>query len=205
MLPTELDLAAWREELDACHGVLLTGGGDVAPQCYGDTWQHDQTYGIDPDRDRVEIALVRWAVEQDKPLFAICRGIQVLNVALGGTLFQHVPDAFPSDNPVQHRGDMAHRDRPVHAVAIEPASRLAAIMGATCAEVNSFHHQAIRDLAAGLRVVARAPDGVIEAVEMPTRRYALGVQWHPEDMAFSAPDMMRLFESFVQASAGDSC
>jgi putative glutamine amidotransferase len=177
---------------------MLTGGGDVDPSLFGEA-AHPATYEVDRQRDEMEIALARWALRDDKPLFAICRGIQVMNVALGGSLVQDLPTQWP--NALPHSGSQhgLPRHEAAHSVTIEPDTRLARILGATRVPVNSFHHQAINRLAEGLRIVARADDGVIEAVEAPHRRYYLGVQWHPEDMAPERADMMRLFREFVAA------
>ncbi|MFN3704877.1 MAG: gamma-glutamyl-gamma-aminobutyrate hydrolase family protein [Thermoflexales bacterium] len=194
-----IPLDVLREALDACDGVMLTGGGDVNPKRYSEDYIHPEVYGVDEDRDHVEIELAKLAVAADKPLFAICRGVQVLNVALGGTLHQHLPEL----TPIEHRGHNRPRQEPAHEVQIEPGTRLAQIIGTDRAEVNSFHHQAIDTVAHGLCVAARAPDGLVEAVEMPHKRFVLGVQWHPEDMFDSSPPMRCLFEAFVKACAGE--
>lgn len=180
-------------------GLLLTGGGDVDPSRYGES-AHDKVYGVDHARDAVELNLVQRAVELGVPIFAICRGIQVLNVALGGTLVQDLP----SQGYEGHWGDSDKRGEPVHdVVVVQPESCLAEILKVERVKVNSFHHQAIKALGRGLVVTARSPDGVIEAVELEGKPFVLGVQWHPEDM----PEMIALFRAFVQAcqERGECC
>lgn len=196
LVPVTISLEEQRRLLFEADGLLLTGGGDVDPARYGES-PHEAVYGVSEARDEAELNLVRWAVEADKPLFAICRGIQVMNVALGGSLIQDLPTQAPS--PIVHRGNNDDRDEPVHPIRVQAQSRLAGILGTEQTRVNSFHHQAVKQIADGLVPIAHAPDGVIEAVEMPGRRHVLGVQWHPEEMAQDVPAMMRLFEAFVAA------
>lgn len=204
-------LRALYELLD---GLLLTGGEDIAPERYGETEVH-ATVAVVPDRDALEFTLLEWALADGLPLLAICRGLQLLNVALGGSLYQDLPSQRP--------GHLGHdqmkaeppwpRTEPHHPVIVQPGSALADCLGAERVEVNSMHHQGIRALAPALRAVAHAPDGLVEAVEArdPGRGgFLLGVQWHPEELARStdAPSR-RLFERFVAAvgkaaSAGPS-
>lgn len=202
LLPTTLALESWRAVYESADGVMLSGGGDVDPSLFGEP-AHQETYGVDRRRDDVEMALTRWALQDDKPLFAICRGIQVMNVALGGSLIQDLPSMLES--AISHNGNYSgfERDEVAHSVRIERGTRLAGIVGAGDVGVNSFHHQALKDVAEGLVVTSRAPDGVIESVELPAKRYYIGVQWHPEEMAAEREDMMRLFRAFVEACAGD--
>jgi putative glutamine amidotransferase len=185
--------------LDRLDGVLLSGGGDIDPALFGEEL-HPATCEIEPDRDRVELTLARWVVERDLPFLAICRGIQVLNVALGGSLVQDIPSQVP--DALQHSFDRktTPRDYLAHPVKIDPNSHLARIMQLEVAQTNSWHHQSIKQAAHGLRVTATAPDGVIEAVEVPGRRYAIGVQWHPEWMFEKWVAHRRLFEELVKAS-----
>jgi len=157
---------------------------------------------VDPPRDAVEIQLIRWAAEDRKPVLAVCRGIQVVNVAMGGTLYQDVArqlpqamkhDYFPTkDNP--------SRDYLAHTIDTRRGSRLGDALGAAPALVNSMHHQAIKQLAPGLAVTAHAADGVIEAVEADGPQFLVGVQWHPEELAERDPGMYRLFTAFVDAA-----
>jgi putative glutamine amidotransferase len=200
LLPTALDHAAWRDMYAQADGVLLSGGGDVEPGVFGED-RHPATDDINPERDDIEIALARWALEDDKPVFAICRGIQVVNVALGGSLIQDIPSQ--RGQSIEHRGSAigAARDQVLHEVCIDPGTRIAGVFGQGNVGVNSFHHQAIKVLGDGLIITSRAPDGIIESVEAPGKRYYLGVQWHPEEMTEGRDDMLSLFQSFVDASS----
>lgn len=174
------------EVLTWCDGVLLPGGIDMHPARYGEA-SHPTVTEVNEARDEYEIALVRAALEADIPLLAICRGMQVLNVALGGTLTQHLDD------------DGMHRDA-IHRVELEPGSRLARVMGAHAVDVSSYHHQSVDRLAPGLRVVGRAADGCIEALEH-VEAPVLAVQWHPEDDAHLAAAQQALFDDLVVRSA----
>lgn len=197
LLPVGLQPATLRGLYSRLDGLLLSGGGDLDPACYG-AGPHPSVSGVDPRRDKAELALARWAALEDKPFFGICRGAQVLNVALGGTLYR---DLGEHPGALQHTFDWpAHpHDRRAHPVQVAEASRLASILGLPVLEVNSLHHQACRDLAPGLQAVARAPDGLVEALELPGRRFALAVQWHPECFPH-APEMRALFSHFVRAA-----
>lgn len=181
--------------LELVDGLVLAGGGDMDPSHYGGD-AHETLYSVDAGRDRLELELARRIVDRGQPTLAICRGMQVLNVALGGTLIEHLPAEVGED--VLHR--KPPRDPIPHAVTIAPDSQLAAIAGATEAAPMSWHHQAIRALAPGLRVVARAPDGTIEAVESSSHPWLIGVQWHPELTAEKDPAQQRLFDALVEAS-----
>jgi putative glutamine amidotransferase len=187
------------EELIEClDGLLLTGGADIDPVLYGEP-AHPTT-NSDPLRDRFEIPLARAAVASGLPLFAICRGVQVLNVAEGGTLVQDIPSAVRSDLP--HAIDVP-KDAVAHSIRITPGSRLAeslgpAAGGGTC-DVNSRHHQAVKDVAPGFVVTATSADGVIEAIERPGAAFCLGVQWHPENF-WRSGQFAPLFAAFVEAA-----
>jgi putative glutamine amidotransferase len=207
-LPDPVLLRSVYERVDA---LLLPGGGDVAPEHFGEP-AHEKCERPDPDRDRTELALVRWCIEDHKPLLAICRGIQVLNVALGGSLYQDIEAQVPGAG--RHDWSPGYpRDHLAHTVSVLPDTYLAAtlepgglpprsVSGQVARlEVNSLHHQAIKDLAPGLRVVARAPDGLIEAVELEGHPFALGVQWHPEELAAKDDRAQRLFEALIGAIA----
>ncbi len=184
--------SAWLGRLD---GLLLSGGADVDPRFYGEERHHDNVT-VQLARDRYELALVQAAVAGEVPIFAICRGIQVLNVALGGTLVQDIPCDVPQALPHRQTAPRTVGTHPVHTAA---GSFLATTLGSNPYATNSFHHQAIKDLAPGLVVTAHTPDGIIEAVEHPGRRFLVGVQFHPEDMAAHDPRMRALFAAFVQA------
>lgn len=202
LAPVTLNERDLRAMYDLAGGVMLAGGADVDPALFGEA-RHEKTAGIDPDRDRAEFLLARWAVADDKPLFGICRGIQSLNVAFGGSLIQDIPSQWPTT--LQHNGhyDGATREQVLHTVRAEPGSRVAQMLAASEAGVNSFHHQAVRQVAQGFVVTSRAGDGVIESIELPDRRFVVGVQWHPEEMSESRADMMRLFVTFVNAVTND--
>ncbi len=200
LLPTVVSLESWRAMYESADGILLSGGGDVDPARFGEL-PHEKTYGVDPERDEVEMALARWALQDDKPLFAICRGIQVVNVALGGSLIQDLPSQRGGDVPHDGTANGFARHQVAHTVRVEPGTHIAQIIGPGELEVNSFHHQALKRIADGLVVTSRSPDGVVESVELPGKRYYIGVQWHPEEMAADREDMMRLFCIFVEACA----
>jgi putative glutamine amidotransferase len=181
--------------LDGVDGLLLTGGEDVDPAHYGAP-PHPRLGEVHPQRDAFEIALVRAALERRLPTLAICRGIQVANVALGGTLVQDIGSECP--NALTHDGDW-DRDQRVHPLSVTPASRLAHAIGATELEVNSLHHQAVAKLAPGLTAVAHAPDGIIEGAEWSDDDWwFVGAQWHPEELTASKEPWDRsLFSAFA--------
>jgi len=197
LLPTSLPINALPELVNRFDGFVLSGGGDVDPALYGG--HLDATvHSIDPERDAFECALIPLVLQADKPLLAICRGAQILNVALGGSLYEDIPSALPA--ALRHDWyPNIPRDYLAHTVEIEQGSRLAEILGTRKLRTNSLHHQAIRQPAPALEVVARAEDGVIEAVELPEKRFAIGVQWHPECLP-EEPAMQRLFSEFVNAA-----
>jgi putative glutamine amidotransferase len=177
-------------------GLVLTGGGDIDPSVW-DGPSHETVYMTDSSRDSLELSLARLAVSRGLPLLAICRGVQVLNVALGGTLHVHVPDVV--GDSVTHR--LPPREPVPHPVFVEESCSLAAVMGATEVSPMSWHHQSLDKLGDGLRATAHAPDGIIEAVELEGHPWLVGVQWHPELTASSDPTQARLFSSFVAAAA----
>jgi putative glutamine amidotransferase len=172
-------------------GLLLVGGGDVDPDAYGEVPGHPHVYGVDPDRDRAEITLLRKAAEQGLPTLAICRGFQVMNVAFGGTLIPHLPDR--SDLLEHRKGDPER----MHSVRVAEPSRLSAASGQTSLDGASRHHQGIDRLGDGLVPVAWADDGLVEAVEHP-RGWMVGVQWHPEVTAAADPVQQALFDALVR-------
>lgn len=193
------ELAAAQRVLDVGRGLVLTGGEDVAPERFGES-PHPRTKPPHVRRDAWEIALVHAARSRRVPVLAICRGIQVVNVALGGTLVQDIPSCLPG--ALEHDGP-APRSARVHEVVIEEGSRMAAELGTTQLTANSIHHQAVARPADALRVVARAPDGVIEGVEARDADWwLLGVQWHPEELVEAPGDWdRRLFAAFAAACA----
>jgi putative glutamine amidotransferase len=174
-------------------GIVLTGGGDIDPARYGGQ-KHAEIYGIDCERDEGEIALARAIVEHRKPALCICRGMQVLDVALGGTLVEHVPDEFGEKVP--HRSEDHYQ---MHDVKIEPRSELAKLLGTTTITAPCWHHQAVRKLAPSFRVVATSADGVVEAIESPEHPDLIAVQWHPEHTAATDATQQRLFDALVKA------
>jgi putative glutamine amidotransferase len=178
-------------DIGSCGGLLLTGGSDVDPCLYGEP-PSPETEPPDPDRDAAEGALIDEVLARDLPLFAICRGMQILNVHLGGSLIQHLPTA------ARHVRRTPDKSLPAHRVAIEPGTLLSGIVRTEYWEVNSRHHQAVARIAPGMRVCARDPeDGTIEAIELPLRRFVLAVQWHPENQAPRDSGQRALFESFA--------
>jgi putative glutamine amidotransferase len=151
-------------------------------------------------RDRAELAMARWAAETQKPVLCICRGTQVLNVALGGSLVQDIEAMLPQS--LQHMFDQetTPREKITHSIVVNGDSLLGELLQSGTAQVNSWHHQAVKRLASGLKVVATAPDGIVEAIEIPGHRFALGVQWHPEWLYDRQPEMARLFMGLVAAA-----
>ncbi|MBL8861637.1 MAG: gamma-glutamyl-gamma-aminobutyrate hydrolase family protein [Planctomycetes bacterium] len=191
--PGDLDVQA---ALEACDGFVLTGGGDVDPALYGGR-AHPEVYGVDRARDESEIALVRALVARRTPALCICRGLQILAVAHGGRLVEHVPDEY--GEAVPHRRDGRYQ---AHAVRIDPASRLARALGTRECTPASWHHQSVREPGSGLRAVAWAPDGAIEALEHATHDRLWAVQWHPEHTALREREQQALFEAVVSAARG---
>ena len=199
MVPPGLDEASMRAIFERLDGLVLSGGGDVDPSYYGES-PHTALTEVNAERDRLDLSLARQAVEADKPVIGICRGVQVLNVALGGSLVQDIPTQQPDSLPHSFDGARVARDYTAHPVRIESGSLLREVMGVDEAGVNSWHHQSLKYIATGLAVVAQSPDGVIETVEMPGRRFVIGVQWHPEWLYDRQPEMKRIFEALVQAA-----
>jgi putative glutamine amidotransferase len=199
LIPLGLGEESLMTIIERLDGLLMPGGGDIEPGLYGGE-NHRSLGGVDPDRDRTEFLVARAALDMDKPLLAICRGIQVLNVALGGTLWFDLPSQRPGG--LQHdQGDLHPRNYLAHTVTLQPGSLVARCMGKTESAVNSLHHQALRDLAPELQVTGVASDGVIEVVEVSGHPFALGVQWHPENLIDDDPAMLGLFRGLVRAAA----
>ncbi|MDD3948375.1 MAG: gamma-glutamyl-gamma-aminobutyrate hydrolase family protein [Anaerolineaceae bacterium] len=196
LLPALIPLDEIPDLVGLLDGFYLTGGADLDPSLYAEQ-PHESVYGVDPLRDAFELALIREVIAQDKPLLAVCRGAQTLNVACGGTLYVDIASQLPQAN--KHDWFPSYeRDKLVHDVQIEAGSKLHQLLGVAHLRTNSLHHQAIRQLGEGLRAVAWAEDGVIEAVEHRQCRFVLGVQWHPEWLQDQEP-MRALYQGFVQA------
>ena len=177
VLVTPAHRAESREQLlELAHGLVLTGGEDVAPSRYGED-PHPELGTVNFARDEMEFALLQGALERRMPVLAICRGMQLLNVALGGTLYQDLPSQ--RDGDLLHEQQAGVNDR-WHQARVEEGSRMAEIFGSPMLHINSFHHQGVRDLAPTLRARAWADDGLVEAVEAPDHPWVFGVQWHPE-------------------------
>ncbi len=195
--------ATLREIYERLDGVLVPGGVDVDPAYYREG-RHPELGRLDPARDTTELVLTRWAVRDGKPFVGLCRGMQVLNVAFGGTLWQDLaaerPDSLKHDYfPTAGWA----RDHLAHEVDVAIDSRLGEVIGAANVPVNSMHHQGIRGLGYGLKATAWSPDGLIEAAEAESG-FAVGVQWHPEMFDIGSPSVGRLFAAFIDAAGGDA-
>ena len=195
------DVATLRAIYERLDGVFLPGGVDLHPSAY----QEEATPlcgRTDPERDETELTLTRWAMEDGKPLLAVCRGVQVMNVAAGGTVHQDLAAQLPGS--IKHDyfpGPAGYtRDLLSHEVSIPPDTRLGRLLQTPTLRVNSMHHQGIKRVAEGLRPNAFAPDGLIEGLESPNGHFLLGVQWHPESLVERDPAMARLFAAFVEAA-----
>jgi putative glutamine amidotransferase len=198
-LPPQLNNRSLEEISSRLDALLLTGGGDINSVAFGEPL-HPACYDVAPSRDHLEITLVRRCLEEGKPILAICRGIQLLNVALGGSLYQDVT----SDPGTSIRHDLdGPRDQLAHSVKVASGSLLSQVLGRQELEVNSMHHQAVRALGKGLVAVAHAPDQIIEGIELENsgpRRFVLGVQWHPEELTRKDPAARALFAALVSAT-----
>lgn len=196
-----LPMDASPETLDyfskTCDALLLTGGHDVSPELYGEAPKPECGHPC-KIRDSLECGLIDRMLRLDKPILGICRGIQILNAHLGGTLFEDLPSEHPS--PIEHHMKPPY-DRRVHFVELEEGSRVREIVGNARYAVNSYHHQAVKRLSPELCATAISEDGIVEAVEMPGKRFVLAVQWHPEFLYRKDPASSRIFEEFVRAAA----
>lgn len=200
ILPTNYPESDWSRLVETFDGFLYSGGGDVGANRYGGVAAAN-SYGFSEERDHFELGLVSLILAEEKPLLCICRGTQVLNVALGGTLVGDIASEMP--DAVKHDWYPSYaRDKRVHQVNVLPETRLAELLGQKQVRTNSLHHQAIKQVGKGLKVNARAEDGVIEGVELPGKRFVLGVQWHPEHLQ-DEQGMRALFEEFVKAAKQD--
>ncbi len=197
VLPPQLSAASLSRLVRGLDGLLLTGGGDMDPAAFGEP-PHPSLYDVALARDTLETSAVRTAIERRLPVLAICRGAQVLNVALGGSLFQDV--ATDPGTEIAH-SQTEPRNQPSHKVKVSPGSLLAETLGAEDVEVNSMHHQALKAIGTGLAAVAWAPDQIVEGVELTDRsRFVLGVQWHPEELVDQSEPARRLFAALVRSA-----
>lgn len=200
LIPPQAGEPVIRQLYAMANGVLLPGGADVDPQHYGEL-PHPKLGAVEAERDRTELALARWAVADGKPLFAICRGMQVLNVALGGTLYQDINSQHTTVIEHERGAQQQCWEHLDHVVALAQGSRLAELLGTEQMAVNTLHHQALKEVAPRLKVVGRAPDGIIEAVELDGDTFVVGVQCHPEQLWQSVePRWLRVFSAFVAAA-----
>ena len=197
LIPNLVPEAALDNLLSRLDGVLFTGGGDIMTSYYQDA-DHPKVSGVEADRDRLELLILERVVNDGKPFLGICRGLQLINVGLGGTLYADIADQVPGAARHDCYPDW-ERDYLAHSVEVGQGTRLAGILGEGMVEVNSLHHQAIRELAPDLVATAYSPDGIVEAVEMPDHPYGIAVQWHPEWL--TAHNAMRaLFADFAGAA-----
>jgi len=197
VLPPQLSEASLARLARGLDGLLLTGGGDIDPARFGEA-PHPTLYDVAPSRDSLETAAIQAAMDRRLPILAICRGAQVLNVALGGSLFQDV--GTEPGTEIRH-SQQEPRDQPSHKVKVAPGSLLAETLGADEVEVNSMHHQAVKAVGAGLAAVAWAPDQIVEGLELTDRsRFVLGVQWHPEELVGHSEPARRLFAALVRSA-----
>jgi putative glutamine amidotransferase len=200
ILPANLPASQLTSLLPKLDGILFSGGDEVNPKLYGED-QLPETKKVLDERDEIESVLLKSCLEQGKPVFGICRGIQIINVVLGGSLYQHIQTQYPG--AIQHDRHDDIREKRRHSVTVTPGSLLARLTGLTSIQVNTLHHQGIRDLAKGLNIGAKcSEDGLIEAVEIADQRFFLAVQWHPEELT-EYPEQRSLFEAFVKACQPD--
>lgn len=198
MLPThQSDVAAILDRLD---GVIITGGGDIDPATYGQA-PHPKTGDIDPERDEFELRILEAAIARDMPLLGICRGLQMFNVALGGTLVQDIKDEMPESVEHKQQDHRIHHERVYQEASILPGDHpMRRIASGESIGINSFHHQGIDQLAPALRAIAQTADGLIEAVYHPGMTFGLAVQWHPEMLAPTHPEHANIFAHLIDAA-----
>lgn len=196
LIPLGLEDQAYWTIFERLDGILFTGGGDVHPDRYGGQ-EHTRVGDVDAERDRVELWLAQAVVDQDKPFLGICRGCQLVNVGLGGTLYTHLADQLPGSLQHDNPGNMRHTL--VHDVQVEEGTLAATVLGEPIVHVNSHHHQGLRDVAPQLKIAGRSPDGLVEAIELPGHPFGLAVQWHPEWLTYQE-STRSLFRQFVLAA-----
>ena len=197
VLPLEAEEPDLQRLVSLCDGILFTGGPDVHPFLFGEE-THMHCGAVSAKRDTLELALLRLVMEVRKPVLGICRGIQLINIGLGGTIYQDIPSQFPQNFQVAHRQPFPYAVASHH-VSVVPGTRLADICHGLTIQVNSMHHQAVRDLAPRCIVSGFGPEGLIEAIEMPDYPFLVGVQWHPEYLWSQDEAAANLFLQFVEA------
>jgi putative glutamine amidotransferase len=196
LIPSTIANDGWDAVYSRLDGILFSGGGDIALDHFSGQ-AHPRIDDVEPERDSIELQMIQAAASDGKPFLGICRGCQVLNVALGGTLYTHIPDQLPGALDHSYPGNK--RTVLVHEVKIEEGTYVAEIYGEPIIKVNSLHHQGLKDIAPTLRVAGHAPDGLVEAVELPEHPFGLGVQWHPEWLT-DQESTRNLFRKFVAAA-----
>jgi putative glutamine amidotransferase len=196
LIPSLIAENGWDTVYSRLDGILFSGGGDIALE-FSPGEPHPRIDGVDLARDSVELKMIQAAALDGKPFLGICRGCQVLNVALGGTLYTHIPDQLPNALDHDYPGNM--RRVLVHQVRLEEGTRVAEILGEPILRVNSLHHQGLKDIPSSLRIAGYAPDGLVEAIELPDHPFGLAVQWHPEWLT-DQESTRNLFKKFVEAS-----
>ena len=196
LIPLGLSQEQMRGVFERLDGVLIIGGADIDPARFNGQ-PHPRVYDVDAEQDELDLTLVQWCAEQDKPFFGICRGIQSINVALGGSLYTDIADQYGKEQRHDWYPDIP-RNTLAHGLRLDPGSLLAGVMGGSEFEVNSLHHQGLSRIAPGLKVVGHASDGLVEAVELPGHPFGVGVQWHPEWLQ-EHEHARALFRAFVQA------
>jgi putative glutamine amidotransferase len=199
LIPSLIAVDGWETAYSRLDGILFSGGGDIGLE-YSPGEPHPRIDDVEPLRDSIEWKLIQTAASDGKPFLGICRGCQVMNVALGGSLYTHIPDQLPNALDHSYPGNM--RTVLVHQVKIEEGTRVAEIFGEPIINVNSLHHQGLKDIAPALRVAGHAPDGLVEAIELPDHPFGLAVQWHPEWLTDQS-GTQNLFHQFVRAAQGD--
>ena len=192
-IPVDGDPSRALDYIDMIDGLLLPGGEDVTPFIYGEEPVPQVTYMIE-DKDRMEMELIRLAMERKKPIFGICRGMQILTATLGGNLYQDLNTQYP--NVIAHRQNTSIRSQLTHTVKVEPGSLMAKLLGEDTLRINSYHHQAVKEVPAGFSISVVAPDGVAEAMESSDGTM-FAVQWHPEELVDRYPRFMPLFDHLI--------
>ncbi len=196
LIPSLISNDGWQSVYSRLDGILFSGGGDISLEHFKGE-DHPRIGGVEPERDALELNLLKAAVSEGKPFLGICRGCQMVNVGLGGTLYTHLPDQLPGALDHDYPGNL--RKVLVHEVKLEEGTRIAEVMGEPILKVNSHHHQGLKNIAPALKVTGHAPDGLVEAVELPDHPFGLAVQWHPEWLTDQQPTR-NLFHALIQAA-----